>query len=334
MKSKHGPVWVIAEQIECRILNVSFQLIGKARQLAQKLGTNVEVLLLGNQIDSRFAQLFAAGADRVYLGNHTDLAYYEPEIFSEIIVELSRKHQPDIILIGSSHMGRELAPLVAARLETGLTAHCIDVSLDDDFLLEAKVPAYGGLISIVCPEKRPQMVTIANGIFPIPELDLSRIGEIIPLKMPNNLFDRIKTIEVIRQPPEGVDLESAAIVVAGGVGACDPQGWNIIADLAVVLNAGLGCTRPVVDEGWFDLDNMIGQSGKVVAPECYIGIGLSGEQQHMVGVVGTRLSAAINNDPKSPIFELVDYGIVDDCKKFVPVLIQKIREYRENLVTC
>jgi len=334
MEKTHGPVWVIAEQIDCRILAVSFQLVGQARKLADELGASVEVVLLGDKLVGQTQPLLAAGADRVYLGNDPDLAFYQPELYTEIIAKLAQERQPDIVLIGSTSMGRELAPLVAARLGTGLTVHCIDLVLDKNGILEQRVPAYGGLISIVCPERRPQMATVAKGVFPTPELDDRRTGEIVPLDAPTDLPRRIQTLEIVREEPEGVALESAPIVVAGGAGAGDAEGWRQIGELAKALSAALGCTRPAVDEGWAGLETMIGQSGKMVSPELYIGVGLSGEQQHMVGIIGAQVMVAINNDPKSPVFEQVDYGIVDDCREFVPVLIKKIKEYQEKQVAC
>ena len=330
METTHGPVWVIAEQIDGRILTVSLQLIGQARKLADELGTSVEVVLLGDQLDRQTQPLFAAGADRVYLGDAPDLAFYQPEIYTEIIVKLAKERQPEIVLIGSTSVGRELAPLVAAKLETGLTAHCIDLVLDESKTLEQRVPAYGGLISIVCPERRPQMATVAKGVFPTPALDDGRTGEVVPLEVPTDLPRRIQTLEIVREEPEGVPLESASIIVAGGAGAGDVEGWRQIAELAKTLNAALGATRPAVDEGWAGLETMIGQSGKMVSPELYIGVGLSGELQHTVGIAGAQVMVAINNDPKAPVFEQVDYGIVDDCREFVPVLIDKIKEYQRN----
>jgi len=334
MENRCDPVWVIAEQIDCRILTVSLQLIGQARKLTDELETSLEVVLLGDKLDGQTRQLFAAGADTVYLGNAPDLTFYQPEIYTETIVKLAKERQPEIILIGSTSMGRELAPLVAARLETGLTAHCIDLVLDENKNLEQRVPAYGGLLSIICPEKRPQMATVARGVFPMPQLEENRTGEVVPLDVPKEIPRRIQTLEIIREEPEGVPLESASIVVAGGAGAGDLEGWRTIADLAKVLNAALGSTRPAVDEGWTELETMIGQSGKMVSPELYIGVGLSGELQHMVGIVGAQVMVAINNDAKSPIFEQVDYGIVDDCREFVPLLIDKIKEYQEKPVGC
>jgi electron transfer flavoprotein alpha subunit len=334
MKKQKGPVWVIAEQIDCQVLAVSLQLIGHARKLAMELETSVEVVLLGDQIDEQTQQLFAAGVDKVYLGNAPELAFYQPEIYAEIIVKLAKEHLPEIMLIGSTTMGCELAPLVAARLETGLTAHCIDLVLDENKILENKIPAYGGLMSIICPDKCPQMATIAAGVFPTPNPDDSRTGEIVPLEVPDDIPRLIQTLQVVREEPEGVPLESAPIVVAGGAGAGDLEGWGKIADLSKALNAALGSTRPAVDEGWTELETMIGQSGKIVSPELYIGVGLSGELQHMVGVVGAKVMVAINSDAKSPVFEQVDYGIVDDCREFIPILIEKIKAYQEKLVTC
>ena len=333
-KNKIGPVWVIAEQIDCRLLAVSTQLIGQARKLADELDTKVEAILLGEDVERQAQELVEAGADRVYLGNASELAFYHPERYTEIVVSTAETNKPEIILIGSTAMGRELAPLVAARLKTGLTAHCIDLVLDQNRNLEQRIPAYGGLLSIICPERRPQMATVAKGVFAAPEADGTRSGEIVEVSLPEIDSDRVKTLEVVREEPEGVPLESAEIVVAGGAGAGDLEGWNKIVDLADVLNAALGSTRPAVDEGWTELTTMIGQSGKMVSPQLYIGVGLSGEQQHLVGVVDARVMVAINNDDKSPVFEQVDYGIVDDCREFVPVLIQKIKEYQEKKVTC
>jgi electron transfer flavoprotein alpha subunit len=334
MGKDHRAVWVVAEQIDCHLQSVSLQLIGRARKLADQLGSSVAAILLGNDVELQARQLIGAGADRVYLGNAPELKIYQPELYTEIVVNLARSQQPEIMLIGSTDTGRELAPLVAGKLKTGLTAHCIDLVLNEDMILEQRIPAYGGLLSIVCPEKRPQMATVAKGVFPTPEPDDSRSGETIMLDMPTNLPGRIKTLEIIREEPQGVPLETASTIVAGGAGAGDREGWHAITELAATLNAALGSTRPAVDEGWAELETMIGQSGKMVSPEVYIGVGLSGEQQHMVGVVGARLMIAINNDEKSPVFEQVDFGIVDDCCEFVPVLIQKIREYHEKKVTC
>jgi len=329
-----GAVWVIAELDDCRLRTVSTELVGKARSLADKLNVLVEVILLGDQLEEPAKALIAAGADRVYIGESNDLVVYQADIYADIIVRLVRAEQPDILLMGSTFMGRELAPILAARLQTGLTAHCIDLVLDEDHLLDQQIPAYGGLLSILCPEKRPQMATVAGGVFPTPEFDPSRKGKVEHLTIPTELFARAWTLEVVRESDNEQSLESATFIVAGGAGAGDEVGWKQVKKLARTLNAALGCTRPAVDEGWADLETMIGQSGKMVSPQFYIGVGLSGELQHMVGVKGAQIMAAINNDPKSPVFEQVDYGIVEDCRTFLPLLIEKITAFQEEKVIC
>lgn len=330
MDKQFGPVWVLAEPVEGKIREVSMQLIGQGRKLADELYASLEVILLGNELDGLTRSLFAAGADRVYLGDDHDLVMYQPETYTEIIVNLAKERKPEVILIGSTSMGRELAPLVAATLETGLTAHCIDLVHDEDKNLEGIVPAYGGLLSIICPEQRPQIATVARGVFTSPELDENKTGEIVPLSVPSKAPRRVQILDVVHEEPEGVYLDSASIIVAGGAGAGDLDGWHQISTLAKVLNAALGSTRPAVDEGWTELDTMIGQSGKIVRPELYIGVGLSGELQHMVGIVGAKVMVAINNDAKSPIFDQVDYGVVDDFREFLPVLIDKLEEHKSG----
>jgi len=300
-----NPVWVIAEQIRGKIPPVCLELVGQARKLADDLGASTEVLLLEEVTPDQIDLLFYSGAGVVYQGNSSDFDIYQSEIYSET---------------------RELAPIIAAKLGTGLTAHCMDLVLNEEYILEQRIPAYGGLISIICPEKRPQIATIAQGVFPVPELDETRSGKIVPVEPPAGFKARVKTLEVVIKEPEGMPLEEAPIVVAGGSGAGNIEGWQEIETLADVLNAALGSTRPAVDEGWTDLDTMIGQSGKMVNPELYIGVGLSGEQQHMVGIANAKVMVAINNDPKSPVFEQVDYGIVEDCREFIPVLVEKLQE--------
>ncbi len=335
MENGFGPVWVIAEQRDCNIRSVSLQLIGRARELASQLRSNAEAVLLGHHMEGRLDPLMAAGADRLYLADHSMLETYEPEIYIETIVRLAEQHKTEIILLGSTAMGRELAPLLADRLKTGLTAHCINLELNANNVLEQIIPAYGGLLSIVCPQKRPQMATVAKGVFPMPAMDGDTDGEVIPVDVAEDSLRRLRTLEVVTRVPDDVPLESAERVVAGGAGAGDLDGWRQIADLADALNAALGCTRPVVDEGWWaPLETMIGQSGRMVSPQLYIGVGLSGEQQHMVGIAGAKVMVAINNDAKSPVFDQVDFGIVADCREFLPVLIEKIKAYQERHVTC
>jgi electron transfer flavoprotein alpha subunit len=325
-----GPVWVIAEQGECDVETVSLQLLGKARELADELGVACEAVLPGRNLEESARKLIAAGADRVFLADNPALEFYQPETYSDIICALARQEAPEIILAGSTFMGRELAPLVAARLATGLAAHCTGLRHDRNKDLEQLVPAYGGLLSIVCPEKRPQMATVARGVFKTPEPDSSRKGEIVLIPVPATAEARVRTLEVVRESSSSIELEDAQVIIAGGAGACSPEGWETIRELARTMDAALGCTRPVVDEGWAFLDAMIGQSGKMVNPAVYLAIGISGEQQHMAGITGAKLMIAINNDPASPVFQQVDLGVVENFQEFVPLLIAKIKAYRQK----
>jgi len=329
MEKQFGPVWVLAEQSDSRLEAVSLQLVGKARELADELGVACEAVLLGRGMEGAASELIASGADRVYLGDSPALEFYQPYPYRDIICSLAREHSPEAILIGSTFMGRELAPLVAARLATGLAAHCTGLRLDVDKNLEQQIPAYGGLMSIICPVRRPQMATVARGVFKTPPLDTARKGEIVRAPISETTGLPARTLEIVRKPAAGIQLEDARVVVSGGAGACSSEGWETIRDLAQALDAGLGCTRPAVDAGWAPLHSMIGQSGKMVSPLVYIAVGLSGEQQHMVGISGAQLLVAINNDPGSPVFGQVDLGIVEDFRDFLPVLIAKIRAYRE-----
>lgn len=334
MKESFGPVWVVAEQSDCKVEVVSLQLLGKARELADELGVACEAVLLGHNLGNAAHELVAAGAERVFVAEAPALELYQPTLYRDIIASLAEEYRPEIILIGSTFMGRELAPLVAGRLKTGLAAHCTGLRHDHDRNLVQQIPAYGGLMSIVCPEKRPQMATVARGVFKTPQGDRSREGKIVSVPVPESTDVPVKTVEIVREASSGLALEDARVIVSGGAGVGSREGWETVRGLAETLGAALGCTRPVVDEGWAPLDTMIGQSGKMVSPEVYLGVGLSGEQQHMVGITGAKLMVAINNDSKANVFQQVDLGIVENCHDFVPVLMASIKAHREAGLTC
>ena len=330
MSKQNGGVFIIAEQGRTGIEQVSFQLIGKARELADHLDAKVGVILLGYGVSNYSRVLIEAGADQVFVGDAKVMMLYQAELYTNILVKQITESNPAILLIGSTFMGRELAPLIAARLRTGLTAHCTQLEINPEGILEQRIPAYNGMITIICPEKRPQMATVATGVFSNPSLDSSRKGEIIPLEIPDKFQLCAETLELVTEEVPGISLENTPVIVAGGAGSGDQTGWQQIAELASILNAGFGSTRPAVDAGWTPLETMIGQSGKIVKPELYIGIGISGELQHMVGIVGAKIMIAINNDPQAPIFEQVDYGVVEDCRNFVPALVDLLRRRKTN----
>ena len=328
-KNQSGAVWVIAEIKDGKPHSVSLQLVAKAKTLADTLIVPVEVVCLGESLMESAKTLIASGADTVYLAESAEVAVYQSDIYADIIVGLAKEKRPDILLLGSTFMGRELAPILAARLETGLTAHCIELKLGDNKVLDQQIPAYGGLISILCPTRRPQMATVAGGVFPTPGPDLSRNGTIERIPVLVGKKSRVRVVELIKEESDEQSLETAQFIVAGGAGAGSRDGWQKLKDLSHTLNAALGCTRPVVDEGWAELETMIGQSGKMVSPQFYLGAGLSGELQHMVGIKGAQIMIAINSDRKSPVFKQVDYGIVEDCSTFVPLLIEKIKKAKK-----
>jgi electron transfer flavoprotein alpha subunit len=325
MENEIGSIWVVADQFDNKISPVTFQLLGQARKLADELNKTVACVLFGHEIDSLADALFWSGADIVYKIQSSELKFYQQAIYTDTIVELAKEKQPDMMFLGSTAVGRELAPLVAADLKTGLSAHCIDLCLDEKGVLEQKIPAYGGLMTIVCPEARPQMATCAQGVFSTPKMDEKRSGITIEIAVCNSSSDRCQTLDIVQEPVEGLPIETASSVVAGGAGAGDKHGWDLVKSFSQAINAALGCTRPAVDEGWAELDTMIGQSGKMINPDLYFGVGLSGELQHMVGIMDAKLMIAINNDEKSPVFEQVDYGVIEDCREFLPVLIEKIK---------
>jgi electron transfer flavoprotein alpha subunit len=180
----------------------------------------------------------------------------------------------------------------------------------------------------------PPGCILQSRVFKTPVPDDSRKGEIVRIPVPETAGARVRTLEVVRESSSSIQLEDAQVIIAGGAGACNPQGWETIRELARTMDAALGCTRPAVDEGWAPLDVMIGQSGKMVNPEVYLAIGVSGEQQHMVGITGAKLMIAINSDPASPVFQQVDLGVVEDCREFLPLLIAKIKAHRQKKLTC
>lgn len=306
----------------------SLELVGKARRLADKLDTIVGAFLMGRGVGRAADDLISYGADRVFVADDDRLAEPDPEIATALLCSVVSEHLPDIVLGTSTTFGQEVLARAAARLSTGLAAHCCDLDIGEDGLLIQKIPAFGGTAEIVCPERRPQMATVAPGIFRRPEPDYSRGGEAVPLDVGpvyEVLGDRVyKVLRTVTKERRGIALEEAERVVAGGMGIGGKEGWKLVEELASCLGAAVGATRPPVDEGWVDPEVMIGQSGKSVRPKLYIGIGISGEQQHVVGIRGAEVVVAINSDPKAPIFGMADYGIVGDYKAIVPRLIRAI----------
>jgi len=307
--------------------DVSLELLGKARELAARAGNSVGSVLLGHRVGDLAQTLIRHGADRVFLVDDVRLTHYRLIPYTAIVTNLVRQHGPGAVLMGATAMGVELAPRVAARLETGLSAHCVDLKLDEKGRLLQVVPGWGGgvIATIACPDHRPQMATVMPGAMR-PLNQAERHGQVIQCSAEGIGTDLGP--EVIAHRPEvieGFPVEKADIVVAGGWGVGAKENWSMIEELADALGGAVGATRPPVDEGWAREAQMIGQSGKTVRPTLYIGIGISGVMHHVVGMDQSKHVIAINNNPKAEIFDGSDLIVVSDFKKIVPLLVKEIR---------
>ena len=329
-KSKYREVWVFAEQKSGRIANVVFELLGKARQLADKLAEPLCAMLLGNQVGKLARELICSGADKVYLAESGQLDVFIEDTFTEVVTGLIKEHKPNIVLFGATSIGRSLAPRVASRLETGLTADCTGLEIDPATkdLLQTR-PAFGGnlMATIICPNHRPQMASVRPKVFKGVQRDELRMGRIIKYDYKHHtLTQRAQLLAVVKETAKTAGIAEAEIIVAGGLGLGDAENFKIIEDLAQVLEGAVGASRGAVDAGWFSYAHQVGQTGKTVCPKLYIACGISGAIQHLVGMWSSEIIVAINKDPKSPIFNVADFGIVGDVLEVVPVLTREIEK--------
>jgi electron transfer flavoprotein alpha subunit len=327
---KTSGIWVFAEQRGGELHDVGLELIAKARELAGDPGQPVTAVLLGDGVTSLCQILIDHGADRVLLGDNPRLAVYRLLPYTLALETFIKEETPDILLMGATAMGVELAPRIAARVRTGLSAHCIDLRLDDQGNLLQVVPGWGGgvIATISCPDHRPQMATVMPGAMKA-LAPLERKGEIVEMdiQLPERNLGP-KVLEVTQERPEERPLEKAEVVIAGGWGIGSKENWGMIQELADLLGGAVGATRPPVDEGWAEEGQMIGQSGKTVRPLLYIGIGISGVMHHVVGMDQSKHIICINHDPKAEIFDVADLIVVEDYKKILPPLIAEIKSRR------
>lgn len=321
-------LWVFAEQREGVLQPVVLEILGHCRALADRHGVPLEALLLGHEVAGLTADLIAHGADRVYLADDVALADYNTDAYATVVERWARKQRPNVLVLGHTAYGRDLAPTVAARLETGLSAHVTGLELREDGVLRQIVPAFAGrgMCAILCPEHRPQMVTVRPGVLRRSDRQAGREGQVVPIPVDlDPAAVRTRLLEVVPQERDAAALTEAEIVVAGGAGMGDQEGWRLIERLAEVLGGAVGGTRPPLDEGWMGEGRMIGQSGVTVRPKLYIGAGISGEMQHTVGIRDAGVVVSINIDPHARIFEESDFGIVGDAHEVLPVLIEALR---------
>ena len=335
-------IWVFAEQREGELMDVSLELLGEATKLAADIDAEVSAVLIGHNIGHLADELVQYGADNVYLLDNEVYEHYTTDAYTKAFDLLIEKHKPEIVLIGATNIGRDLGPRVSARVHTGLTADCtkLDMDVENRRILQTR-PAFGGnlMATIICPDHRPQMSTVRPGVMEKNEKDENREGNIVKEDLDITEADvKAKVIELVKETRQSVDIAAADIIVSGGRGLGEGEGFRMIEELAEKLGGEVGSSRAAVDSGWIDSSHQVGQTGTTVRPTLYIAVGISGAIQHLAGMQESDLIVAINSDPDAPIFKIADYGIVGDAYEVVPELIEALdfiddiyREYQASL---
>lgn len=321
-------VMVFVEQRSGELQNVSLELLGKGRELAERLDTDVCAALLGYNVKDLSEELIQFGADEVTCVDDINLDTYITSAYTKALCEVINKKKPEIVLVGATTIGRDLAPRVSSNLETGLTADCTSLDIDEETngLLMTR-PAFGGNImaTIICPDNRPQMSTVRPGVMTKLEKDSSRTGEITECSVDFSSVDKnIQVLDFIKETTKQVKIEDAKILISAGRGLGSKENLDSLYELADILGAEVSASRAVVDAGWVDKNRQVGQTGKTVRPDLYIACGISGAIQHIAGMEGAEYIIAINTNPDAPIFENADLSIVGDANKVVKNLIQEL----------
>lgn len=328
-------IYVFAEQRDGQIQKVAYELIGKGRELAADLHQNVVAVLLGNEIKEKAEALISAGADKVLVIDHPMLAEYTTEPYAKALTAVIREKEPEIVLVGATAIGRDLAPRVSARVHTGLTADCTKLEIDEETkLLNMTRPAFGGNImaTIVCANHRPQMATVRPGVMKALDADTKRQGEIEDMTIEFNVNDLpVQILDVIKEEKAVADITEAKILVSGGRGMSDKETFDTLLNpLAEVLEGNVSGSRAAVDAGWIDHECQVGQTGKTVRPELYLACGISGAIQHVAGMEGSEYIVAIDKNDSAPIFDVADLGIVGNVDSLLPKLTEAIKQYKEE----
>lgn len=325
-------MWVIAEQENGQLMNVTFELLGAAKELCAKLEEKCCAVLVTAAAGELPQQLIAAGADVVYVVEDAKYADYDTELYTDAICQLSKKYDPASIMFGATDDGRDLAPRVAARLHTGLCADCTALDVTDDKLVAWTRPALGGNIcaTIICDVNRPQMGTIRPKVFKPAELDNTRTGEVIAFTPEAGAVSRVELVKKEALSSENtVKIDEADMIAAGGRGFGSKEKFDVLEQLAALFeNSAVAGTRAAIDEGWLTHSQQVGQSGKSVTPHIYFACGISGAIQHLSGMKDSDIIIAINKDAEAPIFTVAHYGIVGDVNVILPKLIEKIKAYK------
>ncbi len=328
-KEDYKNIFVFVEQRDGKIQNVGLELLGKARELADNLGQEVYAMFLGNNIKAQANDLISYGADKVLLVEDESLAVYTTEPYTQAIAQMINDKKPSIVLIGSTTIGRDLGPRVSARVVTGLTADCTKLEInEEDKELWSTRPAFGGnlMATIVCPNHRPQMSTVRPGVMQRMAKDDSRKGEVIEYKV-NFQKDKFKVrvLETVKQEAK-IDITEAKVLVSGGRGVGNTEGFKKLEELANVLKGEVSSSRAMVDAGVMPSERQVGQTGKTVRPNLYMACGISGAIQHIAGMESSEFIVAINKDKYAPIMQLADLGIVGDLHKIVPMLTERLKQ--------
>ena len=322
-------VYVIAEQRDGKIMKLSYELIGKARELADDLGQEVVAVLMGSGVEAVAGDLAKAGADKVVVVDDPMLAEYVTEPYTKAVTAVIKAQDPEIVIFGASSIGRDLAPRVSARIHTGLTADCTKLEIDPETkLLNMTRPAFGGNImaTIICANHRPQMATVRPGVMQA-LADCDKVGTVEKFDVEFTAEDmNVEICEVVKTEKKSVDITEAKILVSGGRGLGGPEGFEPLKELAKVLGGEVSSSRAAVDAGWIDRDRQVGQTGKTVRPDLYIACGISGAIQHAAGMEESEFIVAINKEESAPIFNICDLGIVGDLNKIVPKLTEALKK--------
>ncbi|MBR4209446.1 MAG: electron transfer flavoprotein subunit alpha/FixB family protein [Lachnospiraceae bacterium] len=330
-------VYIFAQQVDNKLSGIAFELIGKAKDLAKDLDTEVVAMLLGYGVKDLADELAAYGADKVIVVDDPALATYMTEPYTHAICSIIKEYKPEIVLIGATAIGRDLAPRVSSRVHTGLTADCTGLEIGDFKRATGEIlpkqllmtrPAFGGntIATIACPDHRPQMATVRPGVMQKKdriEGAKANVIEFNPGFEKNNKY--VEILDVVKTVAETADIMDAKILVSGGRGVGSKENFAMLQDLADALGGMVSASRACVDAGWAEKDRQVGQTGKTVRPQLYIACGISGAIQHLAGMEDSDIIIAINKDETAPIFDVADYGIVGDVKKIVPMLTEMVK---------
>lgn len=327
LSAYHG-VWVFAEQRDGKLMQVAVELLGEGRKLAEAVGCELCAVLCGSGVEGLADELFAYGADKVYYADAPELSQYTTDAYTKAIYEAITEYKPEIVLLGATHIGRDLGPCLAVKCGTGLTADCTKLEIDPETkgIMQTR-PAFGGnlMATIVCPNHRPQMSTVRPGVMEKAAKEPGRKGELVKLSVNFKEGDiRTKVLEVVKSAKEMVSLTDAEVIVSGGMGLGKPEGFELLKKLAEKFGGTIAASRAAVDAGWIDHAYQVGQTGTTVKPKIYFACGISGAIQHAAGMQNSGLIVAINTNESAPIFDIADIGIAGDLYKVIPAIMEEM----------